>query len=300
MGERYPGYDVLNKRHTPSWNEQTRKVVDERLAIDPEHYTFCTEDEWLTLKAVCGRIVPQPTHGTAASREYIDWLYNCKKTYPTYHGVTINPCTNTAADGGTRYPYIDNLKTAVGTSGAPSTGTWKTIGPSSKECNPSSSITYSGNFNYYVKCNRGANGFVVNSGVTVTFASGNVVFDDNVTVSNGGTLNINTPGNATPLTSACTPPTVQTPCIGSSSSGAAIVYIRGDNTTQFSTSGTGAVNLNHVFVYGGTGSVAFSGNPPTWTAPTEGPFKGLAYWTDMPVRSTGVEPPLKSSMKSFR
>jgi hypothetical protein len=60
MGERYPGYDVLNKRHTPSWNEQTRKVVDERLAIDPERYTFCTEDEWLTLKAVCSRIVPQP------------------------------------------------------------------------------------------------------------------------------------------------------------------------------------------------------------------------------------------------
>ena len=60
MGERYPGYDVLKKRHTPSWNEQTRKVVDERLAIDPEHYTFCTEAEWLTLKAVCCRIVPQP------------------------------------------------------------------------------------------------------------------------------------------------------------------------------------------------------------------------------------------------
>jgi hypothetical protein len=60
MGERYPGYDVLNKRHTPSWNEQTRNVVDERLAIDPERHTFFTEDEWLTLKAVCGRVVPQP------------------------------------------------------------------------------------------------------------------------------------------------------------------------------------------------------------------------------------------------
>ena len=24
---RYPGYDVLAKRHTPSWNEQTRRVI---------------------------------------------------------------------------------------------------------------------------------------------------------------------------------------------------------------------------------------------------------------------------------
>ncbi len=35
MRERYPGYDVLAKRHTPSWNEKTREVVDRRLAIDP-------------------------------------------------------------------------------------------------------------------------------------------------------------------------------------------------------------------------------------------------------------------------
>jgi hypothetical protein len=60
------------------------------------------------------------------------------------------------------------------------------------------------------------------------------------------------------------------------------VYFQGDTSTQFSTSGGGAVDLNHVFVYGGTGSVAFSGAPPVWSAPTEGPFKGLAYWSDMP------------------
>lgn len=60
MRERYPGYDVLSKRHSPSWNEQTRKVIDARLAIDPESHAFCSEAEWLTLKAVCGRIVPQP------------------------------------------------------------------------------------------------------------------------------------------------------------------------------------------------------------------------------------------------
>jgi len=57
--ERYPGYDVLNKRNSPSWNDQTRRVIDERLAIDPDRHLFFTEEEWLTIGAVCSRIVPQ-------------------------------------------------------------------------------------------------------------------------------------------------------------------------------------------------------------------------------------------------
>src|SRR6185437_11503620 len=89
--------------------------------------------------------------------------------------------------------------------------------------------------------------------------------------------------------SSCKPPTVQTPCIGSSSANAAIVYIRGNNGTTISTSGTGTVVANHTFIYGGTGSVAFSGSPPTWTAPTEGPFAGIAYWTDMPATATNAQ-----------
>ncbi|HEY1749678.1 MAG TPA: gluconate 2-dehydrogenase subunit 3 family protein [Caulobacteraceae bacterium] len=60
MTERFPGYDVLSKRGTPSWNDQTRAVVDARLAIDPEAHAFFTDAEWRTLKAVCARIVPQP------------------------------------------------------------------------------------------------------------------------------------------------------------------------------------------------------------------------------------------------
>src|SRR5690349_16084869 len=59
MPDRYPGYDVLSKRHTPSWNEQTRRVIDARLAV-PREPRFFTEEEWATLNAVCDRIVPQP------------------------------------------------------------------------------------------------------------------------------------------------------------------------------------------------------------------------------------------------
>lgn len=59
MSERYPGYDVLAKRHTPSWNEQTRRVIDRRLAT-PREPRFLDDAEWRTLDSVCDRIMPQP------------------------------------------------------------------------------------------------------------------------------------------------------------------------------------------------------------------------------------------------
>ncbi len=55
----YPGYDVLAKRRTPSWNEATRRVVDARLAmaIEPR---FFDSAEWRALTALCDCITPQP------------------------------------------------------------------------------------------------------------------------------------------------------------------------------------------------------------------------------------------------
>jgi hypothetical protein len=59
MTERYPSYDVLAKRHTQSWNEKTRQVIDERLAL-PREPRYLSQEEWLVLEAICERIVPQP------------------------------------------------------------------------------------------------------------------------------------------------------------------------------------------------------------------------------------------------
>ena len=53
----YPGYDVLAKRETPSWNERTRAVVGARLAT-PRTPRFLTPAEWATADALCRRIVP--------------------------------------------------------------------------------------------------------------------------------------------------------------------------------------------------------------------------------------------------
>lgn len=59
MTDRFPGYDVLAKRDTLSWNEPTRRAVEKRLAVHPGP-RFFTPEEWTTLSALCARILPQP------------------------------------------------------------------------------------------------------------------------------------------------------------------------------------------------------------------------------------------------
>lgn len=63
---RYPGYDVLAKRNSPSWDAATRRVIDERLAT-PNTPRFFTQKEWQVADALCRRIVPQPGETDAVS-----------------------------------------------------------------------------------------------------------------------------------------------------------------------------------------------------------------------------------------
>jgi hypothetical protein len=55
---RYPGYDVLDKRATPSWDEPTRAVIAARLAT-PHEPRFFNAVEWLAVMPLCACIVPQ-------------------------------------------------------------------------------------------------------------------------------------------------------------------------------------------------------------------------------------------------
>ena len=59
MPDRFPGYDVLRKRHTPSWNQKTREVIDERLSLGVQP-CFFTQIEYELVAAIADRIVPQP------------------------------------------------------------------------------------------------------------------------------------------------------------------------------------------------------------------------------------------------
>lgn len=55
----YVDYDVLTKSDTSSWDDQTREVIQKRLAEIPPR-RFFTEAEWQTLESICARLVPQP------------------------------------------------------------------------------------------------------------------------------------------------------------------------------------------------------------------------------------------------
>jgi hypothetical protein len=55
----YESYDVLDKRDSPSWNEQTRGVIRKRLEEVPERH-FLTPQRWSMLETIAARLVPQP------------------------------------------------------------------------------------------------------------------------------------------------------------------------------------------------------------------------------------------------
>jgi hypothetical protein len=55
----YPAYDVLDKWDSPSWNEQTRDTVRQRLEEIPQR-RFLSEPQWSLLEAIAARLMPQP------------------------------------------------------------------------------------------------------------------------------------------------------------------------------------------------------------------------------------------------
>jgi hypothetical protein len=57
--KRFPGYDVLSKRLSPSWNNKTREVINRRLAL-PHTPNFFSEAEFSMVLAIVDRLVPQP------------------------------------------------------------------------------------------------------------------------------------------------------------------------------------------------------------------------------------------------
>jgi len=108
----------------------------------PSSATSCTGHACDPANVSAGALAPQPkSSDSRATRAPVDWKYNCKTGYPSYHGISIADCTDTA----TTSPYIDNLSTAIGTSGLPSGyQRWTTTGHS---CNVASgTTTVSGNW----------------------------------------------------------------------------------------------------------------------------------------------------------
>jgi hypothetical protein len=67
----YAGYDVLEKWDSPSWDDQTREAIRQRLVAIPERRFFGTT-EWQTLEAVANRLVPQPDR--ASPIPIVPWI----------------------------------------------------------------------------------------------------------------------------------------------------------------------------------------------------------------------------------
>lgn len=55
----YRAYDVLDKWDSPSWNDQTRAAVRQRLQDVPER-RFLSEEQYSLLEAIAARLIPQP------------------------------------------------------------------------------------------------------------------------------------------------------------------------------------------------------------------------------------------------
>jgi hypothetical protein len=59
MRDLYPGYDVLSKWNTPSFNPKTRETLARRLRVGDDAPRFFHAEEWTTLNALCDCICPQ-------------------------------------------------------------------------------------------------------------------------------------------------------------------------------------------------------------------------------------------------
>jgi hypothetical protein len=64
MNPRYPGYDVLAKWDSPTFDDTTRGVLAQRLSQVPPR-RFLSEAEWDLLEAVNRRLLPQPDRAEA-------------------------------------------------------------------------------------------------------------------------------------------------------------------------------------------------------------------------------------------
>jgi hypothetical protein len=237
-----------------------------RLVALPFSASTCSAPACNAADVTATRLSPQPVNGTRVGRYPVDWKYNCKSTYPTYHSLSVPACPNS----GVTPAYIDDLVSAIGnTRGVlPSSySLWSTF----SSCNPTGTVTAPAG-NWLIDCNGGLS---IGNGTTVTIPSGNVILDGGLTMT-GGAFNVNTANITANLPSSCIPPAGASVCASNSSAEAAYLYTR---TGDWNLTG-GSINLNHVMHYQANGYLKSSANPPTWLAPTEGRFQGLSYWSE--------------------
>ncbi|MGI9605128.1 MAG: TadE/TadG family type IV pilus assembly protein [Acidimicrobiales bacterium] len=213
-----------------------------------------------------GTVAPEPTRARSLlTRAPIDWIYNCKSSYPVAYD--IRGCK----DAATTPAYIDQLVAAIGTSGLPTPAIeWNDYSPTypcSISGGPSTVVTVPEG-NWRVNCNLSINR-------TLVFEGGNIVFDGDVSVGSSGTLDINGSNGTTFYQ-----PPDDVLVTHESSDGAAFVYLRNG---LLSKSGQASLRLHNTLVYvSDTSEVSLGGGSGALEilAPTQGPFTNLAMWSE--------------------
>ena len=86
----YPDYHVLEKWDSPSWNDQTREAVRQRLDEVPPR-RFLSEEQWSLLEAIVARLVPQPER--AEPVPIVPWIDDTlhKNETPGYRYADMPP-----------------------------------------------------------------------------------------------------------------------------------------------------------------------------------------------------------------
>jgi hypothetical protein len=213
-----------------------------------------------------GTVAPSPDRsGSMLTRAPVDWIFNCKAIYPA--ALDIRGCPTPLNTNS----FIDNLVAAVGTTGKPTPASdWQDYSPTypcTVDGSPSTVVTIPEG-NWRVNCNLSIKR-------TLIFSGGNVVFDGDVDITSSGVLDI----NGSNSTSSYGPGDI---ILDTSESSATAGFIFFRNGT-LSKAGQASVKLTNVMTYlsdtstvnlgGGSGAVEI-------LAPTEGPFKNLAMWSE--------------------
>jgi hypothetical protein len=180
-------------------------------------------------------------------------------------------------------PFPGTIGSSAGT--APQHGTWSRWS-SLYSCTPGAPISVSGN--WWIDCGPG--GIKLGTGNSVTIANGNVVVDGGITLTGSGSFTVNQTTIPATQTGPCqgtfdqstgaitVAPLLDSTCLDYTDQNQGFLYIRSGDLNP--NGGSFTMTNTAVIQTGGGLLKATGGAPVTWSAPTSGPFKKLAYWNE--------------------
>ncbi|MHB8465309.1 MAG: pilus assembly protein TadG-related protein [Acidimicrobiales bacterium] len=244
----------------------------------PPGAVLCSDSVWHECASadVSGATVqpqPKPQYGRA-TRAPADYRYNCKTGYPLYQAVVTIPDCPTASSS---IANVDALRSALGVSGSDvNNNTYSASALPSPwtryhTCKPIGLVLLLGDT--WIDC---PGGLSISTG-TIFSVGGNVVLDGTLKVSGSGSFTINPaldPLTLLHLTTSCLV-SLSASCVPQYSAQAAYLFQRAGDVTDTG----GPITLTNTVLVQNGGCVKLTGgSPPSWTAPTEGPFAALALW----------------------